>query len=57
MQNGGDDDGDEMAATVGRIAELALLGVGAADQMFPDTLEEWYGAAYGGGELTWRVAL
>ena len=45
-----------MARAIGRIAELALLGVGAADQMFPGSLEESY-AAFGGDELAWRVAL
>ena len=44
-----------MAAAVGQIAEMALLGVGHAPQMFPETLEETY-AAYG-DEVQWRVAL
>lgn len=45
-----------MADVIGRIAELALLGVGNADHMFPDSLDESY-AAFGGEELAWRVAL
>lgn len=45
----------ELAAAVGQIAEMALLGTGHAAQMFPETLEEAY-AAYG-EEVQWRVIL
>lgn len=38
------------------IAELALLGVGSADVMYPYTLDEAY-AAYGNEEMEWRVVL
>ncbi|KAK9829778.1 hypothetical protein WJX72_007868 [[Myrmecia] bisecta] len=53
----GEEDGDaELARTVEQIAELALLGVGHADRMFPSTLKEAYNA-FGNNELEWRIAL
>jgi hypothetical protein len=46
----------EMKQAVAAIAELALLGVGAADVIYPKTLDEAY-AAYGNDEMEWRVVL
>ena len=46
---------EEMRATVDRLAELALLGRGDADRLFPDAAEEM-AAAYA-GETPWRVML
>lgn len=46
-------DGD-MAAAVQQIAEMALLGAGCADVMFPASLDEMYEQA---DELVFRVAL
>ncbi|KAK9799412.1 hypothetical protein WJX73_005424 [Symbiochloris irregularis] len=46
----------EMALAIERIADLALLGVGDADHMFPDTLDEAH-SSLGFEELAWRVAL
>ncbi len=45
-----------MKQAVEAIAELALLGVGSADLMYPKTLDEVY-AAYGNDEMEWRVVL
>jgi hypothetical protein len=44
-----------MAAAVSQIAEMALLGVGHAAQMFPESLDESYAAF--GGEVQWKVVL
>ena len=46
----------EMAAAVSQIAELALLGAGHVQTMFPETLDEAY-ESFGGDELQWRVVL
>jgi hypothetical protein len=47
--------GDEMAKAIDQMASLALLGVGDAAQMFPETLEEAY-ASYA-DEMEWRIML
>ena len=47
---------EEMRQAVEAIAELALLGVGSADVMYPKTLDEAH-AAYGNDEMEWRVVL
>ncbi|BDA50870.1 probable helicase MOV-10 at C-terminar half [Coccomyxa sp. Obi] len=53
---GGEEGEEEMKQAVEAIAELALLGVGSADVMYPKTLDEAY-AAYGNDEMEWRVVL
>eukprot|EP00877_Chromochloris_zofingiensis_P007319 jgi/Chrzof1/2840/Cz12g00220.t1 len=45
----------ELAAAMQRIAEWSQLGVGDADVMYPETLDEFYEAF--SDELQWRVAL
>lgn len=44
----------DMSAAVQQIAEMALLGAGCADVMFPASLDEMYEQA---DELVFRVAL
>lgn len=56
MSADGEASEDEMKQAVEAIAELALLGVGLADVMYPKTLDEAY-AAYGNDEMEWRVVL
>ena len=46
----------EIAKAVEAIAELALLGAGDIDKLFPESLDEAY-AAYGADEMEWRVVL
>ena len=46
----------DLAAAVGQIAEMALLGVGHVSLMYPETLDEVY-ASHGDSELQWRVQL
>ena len=53
--NAGEDKG-EIAKAVEAIAELALLGAGDIDKLFPESLDEAY-AAYGADEMEWRVVL
>ena len=53
--NAGEDEG-EIAKAVEAIAELALLGAGDIDKLFPESLDEAY-AAYGADEMEWRVVL
>ena len=53
--NAGEDEG-EIARAVEAIAELALLGAGDIDKLFPESLDEAY-AAYGADEMEWRVVL
>ena len=43
----------ELAATLGALAELALLGAGDADRLFPNSMEE----AHAADEMEWRVVL
>ncbi len=52
--DGGNSD-EDVEAAVQQIAEMALLGAGCADMMFPDSLEEFYELA--ADELVFRVAL
>lgn len=56
LATGGEEGEEEMKQAVEAIAELALLGVGSADLMYPKTLDEVY-AAYGNDEMEWRVVL
>ncbi|DBA76409.1 TPA: hypothetical protein ACH3X1_010114 [Trebouxia sp. C0004] len=51
-----EEDSLEIQQAVSHIAEAALLGVGDANKMFPDTLEELY-ESYGGEEMEFRVIL
>lgn len=53
--NAGEDEG-EIVKAVEAIAELALLGAGDIDKLFPESLDEAY-AAYGADEMEWRVVL
>ncbi len=48
-------DADELAAAAGMMAELALLGGGDADRVYPGSLEEAYAA--GADEAEWRVMI
>jgi len=45
----------ELQRAIGQLAELALLGAGRADEMFPSTLDELYAAAL--DEAPFRVVL
>lgn len=45
-----------MTKAVEAIAEMAILGVGHASQIFPKTLDEEY-EAYGNDEMEWRIVL
>ena len=51
-----EEDSLEIQQAVSHIAEVALLGVGDANRLFPDSLEEMY-ASYGGEEMEFRVIL
>ena len=51
----GEEDG-QLAKAVEAIAELALLGAGDIDKIFPESLDDAY-AAYGADEMEWRVVL
>lgn len=51
----GGNDGDDVDAAVRQIAEMALLGAGCADVMYPASLDEMYEQA--AEELVFRVAL
>ena len=46
----------EMQRTMKQLSEYALLGVGAADSLFPTSLDEMY-AFNGTDEQEWRVVL
>ena len=46
----------ELQRAIGQLAEMALLGAGDADRIFPDTLDEAF-AALGEEDLAWRVML
>lgn len=46
----------EIQQAVSHIAEAALLGVGDANKMFPESLEEMY-ESYGANEMEFRVIL
>lgn len=46
----------EMHKTMKQLSEYALLGVGAADSLFPSSLDEMY-AFNGTDEQEWRVVL
>jgi hypothetical protein len=46
---------DEMGAAVRQIAEMALLGLGDADRIFPESLDEHYISV--SEEMQFRVAL
>jgi hypothetical protein len=48
-------DAAEVAAAAGLAAELALLGAGDADRLFPASLDDAYAA--GADEAEWRVML
>lgn len=52
---GGSEEPDDLAAVVGQIAEMALLGAGDADMVYPETLDEYYASMF--DEMTFRVAL
>lgn len=51
-----EEDSLEIQQAVSHIAEAALLGVGDANKIFPETLEEMY-ESYGGEEMEFRVIL
>ena len=51
-----EDDSIEIQQAVSHIAEAALLGVGDASKMFPESLEEMY-ASYASNEMGFRVIL
>lgn len=51
-----EEDSLEIQQAVSHIAEVALLGVGDANRMFPESLEELYDS-YGGEEMEFRVIL
>ena len=51
-----EEDSLEIQQAVSHIAEVALLGVGDANRMFPESLEEMYDS-YGGEEMEFRVIL
>ena len=46
----------EIQQAVSHIAEAALLGVGDASKMYPETLEEMY-ESYSANEMEFRVIL
>ena len=50
-----EDDSIEIQQAVSHIAEAALLGVGDASKMFPESLEEMY--VYASNEMDFRVIL
>jgi putative helicase MOV10L1 len=52
---GGGDEAAELEAAIAQLAELALLGAGDADRLWPDSLDEMH-AAYS-AETQWRVML
>lgn len=52
---GGGGDDAALAAAVQAVVEAAQLGVGAADVMFPQTLDEYYAACE--EDQPWKVAL
>ena len=45
----------ELASVVAQIAELAQLGLGDADRMYPQTMAEYFEAV--ADEQAWRVVL
>jgi len=49
------DDSAELSAAVAAIAAMAQLGLGGADVLYPQSLDEYYAACE--DELQWRVAL
>ena len=51
-----EDDNIEIQQAVSHIAEAALLGVGDASKMFPQSLEEMY-ESYASNEMEFRVIL
>ncbi len=51
-----EEDSLEIQQAVSHIAEAALLGVGDANKIFPETLEEMY-ESYGGEDMEFRVIL
>lgn len=51
-----EDDSVEIQQAVSHIAEAALLGVGDASKMFPESLEEMY-ESYASNEMEFRVIL
>ncbi|KAL0043157.1 hypothetical protein WJX79_010911 [Trebouxia sp. C0005] len=51
-----EEDSLEIQQAVSHIAEAALLGVGDANKIFPESLEEMY-ESYGGEEMEFRVIL
>lgn len=50
----GDDD-NNLASAVQAVVEAAQLGVGAADYLFPQTLDEYYAACQ--EDQPWKVAI
>lgn len=46
----------EIQEAVSHMAEAALLGVGDASTLYPESLDEMY-ASYGGSDMEFRVAL
>ena len=50
-----EEEDEELQRAIGQLAELALLGAGRADELFPDSLDEMYAAA--ADEAPFRVML
>lgn len=55
-ETGSEQDSLEIQQAVSRMAEVALLGVGDASTLFPESLDEMY-ASYGGSDMEFRVIL
>lgn len=49
-------DSFEIQQAVSHMAEAALLGVGDASTLYPESLDEMY-ASYGGSDMEFRVIL
>ena len=49
-------DSFEIQQAVSHMAEAALLGVGDASTLYPESLDEMY-ASYGGSDIEFRVVL
>lgn len=45
-----------MTDTMNRMAEMSLLGIGAASQMFPSSMDDVY-SSMDGADAAWRIGL
>lgn len=50
-------DAADLQFAVNQIAEMALLGAGHTDQMFPETMDEFYENAMMGDEVQSRIIM